>query len=744
MAASDVTILISLSDWDVQKSTFLVTLRSGGLGGRTFATAHLNRQALQTAEEKGGQAYGVALGDTLLAGNVRDEYQKLVGEAHSKGAVIHVQLEILSHAPELHALPWERLYHHYAGNESTPLAITANTPFSRFLSGRGAQAAISERPLRLLLAIADPERLPEGFEHLSQVDKEVNALAELLVEQKGKVVGSILPGHNGLSADLRTRLKQEGWTIHAGETSWQNILNHLNDPHAHPHVLHILAHGTFETPYLGAVGLELSGELDKGADVPAELGTQIEMTDPALSAQAKVRVEQKGQGWSITDGSRRYYIRREDSELAVTQSIARLLLEEEDTDSYEGVSDEDIVGKLAGVEEDRMPQLVFLAACDSAKRPEDAISAFVGLGPRLVEAGVPAVVAMQDKVDMRIARDLTSSFYRELFQHGQVDRALNTARAKWFKVEEFGWAIPVLFLRLTDGRLFAEPELPSHSSERARRTNGPAGHAGAVLFDECHGQERWFTVSPTMASGFKKIAAIATERGVEVKRLLKINKKTLQDGKMLVLAMGPRKWTYLTDDEIEAITDFVHRGGGLLVLGAYTGDWHHEANLNTLLQWYGMAFHIDVVMPSGATEDHVYSVSRQRKPDSPFAVEAFPVPDTHDSGSPDGQGALLTGVSSVMMLASCSLSNNKESAIAVLQSPSDSVTWRPVPEGKGILIQGYTINENEHGPATLLAASTTSKVIVAGCWTMFLDAFIDDSSHSNNRLFRNILDWLIG
>ena len=50
--------------------------------------------------------------------------------------------------------------------------------------------------------------------------------------------------------------------------------------------------------------------------------------------------------------------------------------------------------------------------------------------------------------------------------------------------------------------------------------------------------------------------------------------------------------------ELDAIRDYVeNEGGGLLVLGAYTGDWHHEANLNQLIRRYGMLFNNDLVMP---------------------------------------------------------------------------------------------------------------------------------------------------
>ena len=97
------------------------------------------------------------------------------------------------------------------------------------------------------------------------------------------------------------------------------------------------------------------------------------------------------------------------------------------------------------------PRLVFLASCQTAERsPADA---FRGLAPRLVAAGVPAVLGMQGLVAIDTARALTETFYRRLLAHGLVDLAANEARSGVASAGLPGAAIPVLFLRLPDGRL---------------------------------------------------------------------------------------------------------------------------------------------------------------------------------------------------------------------------------------------------------------------------------------------------
>lgn len=100
--------------------------------------------------------------------------------------------------------------------------------------------------------------------------------------------------------------------------------------------------------------------------------------------------------------------------------------------------------------EDKL-RLVFLASCQSATRsPADA---FRGLAPRLVQAGVPAVLAMQDLVPIETAREFSQVFYQRLLAHGLVDLACNEARAALVAANLPGAAIPVLFMRLRSGEL---------------------------------------------------------------------------------------------------------------------------------------------------------------------------------------------------------------------------------------------------------------------------------------------------
>ncbi len=107
-----------------------------------------------------------------------------------------------------------------------------------------------------------------------------------------------------------------------------------------------------------------------------------------------------------------------------------------------------------------LPRLVVLASCQSAGTGADARSddggALAALGPRLAEAGIPAVLAMQGNVSMATVEAFMPVLFRELVRNnGQIDRALAVARGA--VRDRPDWWMPVLFLRLKTGRLWGGP-----------------------------------------------------------------------------------------------------------------------------------------------------------------------------------------------------------------------------------------------------------------------------------------------
>lgn len=98
------------------------------------------------------------------------------------------------------------------------------------------------------------------------------------------------------------------------------------------------------------------------------------------------------------------------------------------------------------------PRMVVLASCQSAGSGGVGLAA---LGPKLAEAGVPAVIAMQGNVFMTTAAEFMETFFEELLQDGQIDRAVAVARGNVRRSPDY-W-MPVLFLRLRDGCIWYEP-----------------------------------------------------------------------------------------------------------------------------------------------------------------------------------------------------------------------------------------------------------------------------------------------
>ena len=268
-----------------------------------------------------------------------------------------LRLRIDASAPELHTLPWELLRDADPGTAGADLAASADTPFSRYLAGRRHRGGpVLERPIRLLVAIADPADLEDYG--LTPID--VAAEREEMTRAFSEVSAS----------RLAVTFLRPPVTLAALDQELKKGY----------HVLHVVAHGV--RPKGEAAALFLAGDDGRVADV---------------------------------------------SECQLAEMLGR-----------QG-------GAL---------RLVYLSSCQSAARsPADA---FRGIAPSLIEAGVPAVLAMQDQVPVDTARAFSSSFYRRLLVHGLVDLAANEARSTVASAGLPGPAIPVLFQRLRSGQLLAK------------------------------------------------------------------------------------------------------------------------------------------------------------------------------------------------------------------------------------------------------------------------------------------------
>ncbi len=370
----------------------------------------IDHDALNAAEDDAA-AYGQALFYALFSGSIRRAYDRATGYAEaSTNGQLRLRLWIDPRAPELHALAWERL-HYLKQNTPSPLTTTAQTPFSRYAGLETAESTpITTRPIRMLVAIANPADLAEQGMVPIDVGQEVDILVSALsgLQRTGQLHVTLLPGRTGLSDDARARLEAAGYAIHSGNTTLDTLIRELSTAPGY-HILHFLGHGAFRR----------------------------------------------------------------------TKGATSLFLE--DADGYtDQQKDADFVKPIATL--DPPPHLIFMAACESAKRDPQSGNPYVGLAPKLVQAGIPAIVAMQDTIPLLIARELSQDFYRNLLEHGVVDRALNQARLLLLENGQTAWAIPALYMRLQNGQLFAAD--PVRSGLRAMLQSdvfNPLGEGGAYL-----------------------------------------------------------------------------------------------------------------------------------------------------------------------------------------------------------------------------------------------------------------------
>jgi hypothetical protein len=140
----------------------------------------------------------------------------------------------------------------------------------------------------------------------------------------------------------------------------------------------------------------------------------------------------------------------------LAQDEPQLLLETE-AGTVDRVSGTVVVDRLRELQ--KPPRLVVLSACQSAGSGDDLRSDDQGelaaLGPRLAEAGVPAVLAVQGNVAVRTVAGFMPVFFKELRRDGRIDRAMAAARGA-VRLRPDWWA-PVLFMRLKSGRIWYSP-----------------------------------------------------------------------------------------------------------------------------------------------------------------------------------------------------------------------------------------------------------------------------------------------
>lgn len=162
-------------------------------------------------------------------------------------------------------------------------------------------------------------------------------------------------------------------------------------------------------------------------------------------------------------------------------------------------------------DEVKLLRLVFLNACKTATAStREGVDPFAGIATALIQAGVPAVVAMQFPISDQAALAFSETFYQCIARGDAVDVAMGEGRKKLWSLEE--WATPVLFLRSKDGVLFGA----------ASGGMGPSGTGVTpvpdVWGDGASDSARVYLATPceALARVHKQLAAKLRDQGVRV------------------------------------------------------------------------------------------------------------------------------------------------------------------------------------------------------------------------------------
>lgn len=343
------------------------------------------------------KAYGALLTQAIFTDPALQSYFKEARAiCQNSGVDLRLRLLVDRSAPELHSLRWETLHDPQDG---TFLSKDQNLLFSRYLySSDWSQIELRSRgDLKALVLVANPNELSrQGGLRLSTGPASVQSLAPV------DVSGELARALAALS---------------------------------------------------GVTQVEVLARPPAGTDLP---------TNARLSGPATFRLltESLQLGCDILYLVCHGALLPDNPDEENSPRRPYILLEKDDG-GMERVEGDRLVEFLDNLPANTRPRLAVLASCqsagltatpDSGQASSTDEGALAALGPRLAEAGLPAVIAMQDNVQMETVRQFMPHFFKALLDHGRVDQAMAAARR--LVENQPDWWSPALFIRLRGGRLW--------------------------------------------------------------------------------------------------------------------------------------------------------------------------------------------------------------------------------------------------------------------------------------------------
>ncbi|MEF3275118.1 MAG: CHAT domain-containing protein [Chloroflexus sp.] len=189
--------------------------------------------------------------------------------------------------------------------------------------------------------------------------------------------------------------------------------------------------------------------------------------------------------------------------LFAPQYGSRLLLEHGPQRRGRLLDGNELARMLAQLPATHKPALIALIACNSAT--VDLHVPLNNLATRLIaESGIPAVLAMQRLVAIELARAFTQHLTEMLLRNGMIDLAVTTARRRIYRPDTVTWSTPVLYTRLSSGRLFQPNPLLGYIEWVLQQTDMRRWAGKEYIDVECisipHSQS-WQLIQPQIENG---------------------------------------------------------------------------------------------------------------------------------------------------------------------------------------------------------------------------------------------------
>ncbi len=104
--------------------------------------------------------------------------------------------------------------------------------------------------------------------------------------------------------------------------------------------------------------------------------------------------------------------------------------------------------------DNRALRLVILSSCEGARSNQHNL--FSSAASVLVQRGIPAAVAMQDRIAIPTAIEFAQSFYKSIVAGESIETAVTEARIgiSFANADTLEWGLPIVYTHRTDGYIF--------------------------------------------------------------------------------------------------------------------------------------------------------------------------------------------------------------------------------------------------------------------------------------------------